>query len=503
MGKKVNLPEVIELSEDLKSTASELSSKLNQLEKEIDQLSSLDSFSGMAATEAKKYFNDFHKTLIKSFDLLFNDLNETLQKHLHSFGVRVDKSEAAIVQSDYLNEIRADVESEYERLENEQDRVREVISSVSDISTANHPIVFSMSRDYRETVETVTELEDNFNSFTQTGNQEVNQIEETIHQIEKALSYAGAVSGSARFTNYRGNGTSTGLPALKKYNEERRQAIVEEARDVKSDAIAAMNEDSQEILNQAFTDLKNGEIDQDTYYAVVDELRNLQNNDMDEDAEVSENLIQYVANHINVMTGSLRDNTIATYIKESIKDRGNSVITRAGLVEQMNGNQPSSTSSYLRDKGNKILNVGRAVSGGLSALTIGYGTYMDYTNTDKTVGEAFTKNAAATGAGTLSGVAVAGAIKAGAFVLGTATPVGWTIVAGVAVGTVATMGFNWAYDANFLGLQDGLDWAGQKLDQAGDFVADTWTSAQEKVDEGLEFIGESLKSGLDSLNPFT
>ncbi|MBR7553943.1 hypothetical protein ACFFJI_04030 [Allobacillus sp. GCM10007491] len=71
------------------------------------------------------------------------------------------------------------------------------------------------------------------------------------------------------------------------------------------------------------------------------------------------------------------------------------------------------------------------------------------------------------------------------------------------VGTVATMGFNWAYDANFLGLQDGLDWAGQQLDQAGDFVADTWTSAQEKVDEGLEFIGESLKSDLDSLNPFT
>ncbi len=502
MGRKVDLSEVIDLSQDVQSTTSELSTSLKQLSQDVDQLSALDSFSGRAAVEAKRYFNDLHKTLIKSFELLFNDLNENLEKHIRSFGMRVDQSDRAIVQSDYLAEMTNDLEDSHNRLENEQDRVREIIGSVSDISTANQPIAFSIRRDYRDTKEVLTELEENFDSFAQSGNQEVSQIEEILHQIERALSHAGAVSGSARFTNYQGSGTSAGLPALKKYNAERRQAMIEEARDVKSDAIANMNEPSQEILNQAFTDLKDGKIDQDTYYAVVDELKNLQDNDGDEEAEVSENFVHYIIDHFGVMAGSVRDNTIATYIKESFKNYGDDLLTRADLVEQMSGNQPSSTSNYLRDKGNKLLNAGRAVGGGLSALTIGYGTYQDYKNTDKTMGEAFTKNAASAGAGALGGVAVAGAIKAGALAVGAATPVGWTIVAGVAVGTVVTMGFNWAYDSNLFGLQDGLDWAGQQLDQAGEFVSDAWDSAQEKVDEGLDWVGETLKSGLDSLNPF-
>jgi len=38
------------------------------------------------------------------------------------------------------------------------------------------------------------------------------------------------------------------------------------------------------------------------------------------------------------------------------------------------------------------------------------------------------------------------------------------------IGRVVTTGFNYAYDNNFLSLQDGLDWVGQKTEKMGDAV---------------------------------
>lgn len=58
------------------------------------------------------------------------------------------------------------------------------------------------------------------------------------------------------------------------------------------------------------------------------------------------------------------------------------------------------------------------------------------------------------------------------------------------------------HDNNFLGLQDGLDWAGDRLDDglhwAGDRIGERVDLAKEK----LEDMGEAISGTFSSINPF-
>ncbi|GGK05373.1 hypothetical protein GCM10007063_29730 [Lentibacillus kapialis] len=99
----------------------------------------MDTFSGKTAKEAKHYFSDLHKTVIESFDRLFTDLDDHLKKHLQTFQSRVDVSESAVIESNYLKNIEQDVSDDYDRLSKEQEAVRQTIASVSDICSASHP----------------------------------------------------------------------------------------------------------------------------------------------------------------------------------------------------------------------------------------------------------------------------------------------------------------------------------------------------------------------------
>ncbi|WP_157065210.1 hypothetical protein [Amphibacillus sediminis] len=90
-------------------------------------------------------------------------------------------------------------------------------------------------------------------------------------------------------------------------------------------------------------------------------------------------------------------------------------------------------------------------------------------------------NATSAGVG-MAGGAIGTAIAAGFSI----TPVGWTIGAGL----LATWGFNLAYNYNFLGVQDGLDYVGQKLDDVGNWVVDS-----------VEGAGQAISKGIDAINP--
>jgi hypothetical protein len=125
----------------------------------------------------------------------------------------------------------------------------------------------------------------------------------------------------------------------------------------------------------------------------------------------------------------------------------------------------------------------------------------------ETGGEAITHNIMTTGIGVGATTTTTGVLTIAATVALGSNPVGWAAVGIAAVGTAVGVGaasvFNYAYDHNFLGLQDGLDWTGQQIDKGwnwtGEKISDGWNWAGDQLDN----VGEALGSGLDAINPFS
>jgi len=169
-----------------------------------------------------------HQTILKSFDGLFTDLQDALKRHINSFGSRGDDSESALIKSDYLKDTEEDITDDFEKLDTEQENVREIINSVSDISSASAPGFSSAKFDKNNVVDTLTELDEDLASFADTGKQ-ISEIEDLLNHIKTTINNAGAVAGSGRFTDYKGISMTAGLPVLKAYNVEKRDEMIKKA----------------------------------------------------------------------------------------------------------------------------------------------------------------------------------------------------------------------------------------------------------------------------------
>lgn len=146
--------------------------------------------------------------------------------------------------------------------------------------------------------------------------------------------------------------------------------------------------------------------------------------------------------------------------------------------------------------GLKIGKFAKGLGPALSVVGFGLGVADDMMNDGKTLGEATTHSGTSTLVG-VGGAMAGSALTTTALVaLGVSNPVGWAVLGGAAVGFVAVQGFEYLYDNNVLGIKDGLDWTGDKIDQglnwAGDKIGQGLDFAGDKIGEGVEAIGNAL-----------
>jgi len=506
---KVDISEVIEFSDELKTASEDIKSSLKKVEENIEQINAMESFSGKAAKEAKGYFNDLHKTILESFNGLFTDLDNNLKKHLESFQLSVDRNESAIIESDYLKDTEEDISDDYEKLSEEQESIRETISSVSDISSANHPISWTLDSDKDDATKIITKLEEKLDSFTR--KEDDSQTKELLHQIEVAMKNAKTNDGTARFIDYKGDSKNVGLPELKDYNQAQKEEVMEKAKEAKDSAIKDLNGPSQALLNQAYTKLKNGEIDSDKYYDVLSVLKKTKGNLSEEELneEVPEGFVEYlnenraqIARDLGVPIGASTMEYKGTVKVGAFIQRFKAIPGPAGPKSfNMVNSKSAHVASPFFKADSPVRTAGKAIGKGFIGLGFGLGMYSDIAKKDKTWGEAITHNVVATGIGVGSTMGTATVLTTAATAVIGATPVGCAAVAvGIAagatvVGVVATNTFNYLYDHNILGFQDGLDWAGQQIDEGFRSVKETATNFAEDV-------GEAFQSGLDAINPF-
>src|SRR5699024_977678 len=102
MSHKIDLSEVIALSEKIAIAQDEVITDLDAVNKSIEDLNAMEAFTGSTANSAKSYFTDFHQTIIVAFQELFIGNHEHLKDHNHSWQSSVEANGSPIIESDYL-----------------------------------------------------------------------------------------------------------------------------------------------------------------------------------------------------------------------------------------------------------------------------------------------------------------------------------------------------------------------------------------------------------------
>ena len=154
-----------------------------------------------------------------------------------------------------------------------------------------------------------------------------------------------------------------------------------------------------------------------------------------------------------------------------------------------------SEATKLSKSGNFLTDFGKIVDHPLfKVVAFGIGMWDDMENKRKTLGQAVVH----TGTSTFVGTAVTG-LTASAL---SSNPVGWAGVASVAAGYGAYKIFEYGYDKNFLGMRDGLDWLGSKLDDGMKWAGEKFDDGMKWAGERMNDVGQAFSDTVSFLNPF-
>ena len=100
----------------------------------------------------------------------------------------MDSSDTAVIESDYLQDVREDINEVYEELENEDESIHGTIEDVSNITSPTSPDFSDANEWKKKSVEKIKELDEDLASFTSTGDEtdvkEMNKIETVMNNAK-------------------------------------------------------------------------------------------------------------------------------------------------------------------------------------------------------------------------------------------------------------------------------------------------------------------------------
>ena len=215
MSHKIDLAEVIAYLDKVTRASDEVYSNMDVVNSNIGKIDQMESFTGYTAKNIKDYLNNLHVTLVDSFQVLYVSMKENLQDHIDTFKSTVDSSDRAIVQSDYLNEVKMKINIEYQNVTSNDDSIKKTLDNISDIVYIYPPNVENVKSTYEAAEKTIDELDANLNTFTTKGKKHDNNTKELLQNINVVMNKANASTGESRFREYKYGSESEGMAALR------------------------------------------------------------------------------------------------------------------------------------------------------------------------------------------------------------------------------------------------------------------------------------------------
>ncbi|WP_026909129.1 ribonuclease YeeF family protein [Paucisalibacillus globulus] len=479
-----------------------LYNQISAIQRAVRDFSALDDvLKGSGGTAIRSFYSDGHQPfLIFLFQSLvdYKNVLSDIQSAIESYESHAN----GFVRQDFLE---SDITN---GLENVKKRTIELTADANSILQRVQDLVAVSKIDESEVVDTVRRGNEKVRNMIEElkilDSYGVSRLEKTKDNLQTMKSYiseldAKFTSGGA-LTDFNAKAMqgltsySTIMDGI--YNKESSESTTLDGKTIetmpiyeigkaKDAELEGISEDAKEIVNLAFKDLENGVIDRQEFLRILLGMTSLER-DIAEgkvETEVEVTLLEYVEKNQK----TIAMNGYAELIGKLINDLGKEVVGTGQSLKKF----PVSL-QWAHKAGDAVIKHGKNIAGagtvlGGVAMVGGFsiGMYDDIANNGKTVGEAIAHNGAAAGVGLATNTIITASIVGLA-----SNPVGWAVIGGVATGLFVTSLFNVAYENNWLGIQDGLDWIGGKIDS-------TWETTKEIATN----VGEAIKDGLNAINP--
>ncbi|MFP7170722.1 T7SS effector LXG polymorphic toxin [Terribacillus halophilus] len=501
-----------------------LSEQLTNLQQKVRNLYSLDdALKGETGKAIRSFYNEIHTPfitfLLQSMEDYKNRL-ENMKNDVQSF----EPSHHGYISESFLDdELHPGLDQAKSKVASVSESINSVLSGVADIT-------YVAKIDYADFETSIEDgkqqIDDVINDLGELDSKHASQLQETQADLDTMKKYlsemtAGLSSGAISIKNF----DMASLQDMNAYQSVIQQSygdgnieITEEnieylpmaaITSAKNDFLNGMHESFRVLLNHAHKDLQQGNITRQEYfeiYTLASKTKGkLQDKDLEED--VPDSVIGYIKENQEKMEKDFSNDLVANFLQQI----GRTTTKLGGFITVMTGTKgpegqnsfvienpkTSGFTSALKDSGKAITNGGKWLGRGFMGASFGVGMFEDIGKKDKSFGEAFVHNAASLGVGSLGSIAgTAGT----AFLLGS-NPAGWAVLGGVAVSAVFAGGFNYLYDNNILGIQDGLDYVGGKIDQAWESTKDAAGTAVDSIKDSAKDVGEAISGGLKAINP--
>ena len=522
--KEFAVKEIHKGTETSKLDLDTLSEQLSNLQQKVRNLYSLDdALKGKTGKAIRSYYNEIHTPFLTFLLQSMEDYKtrlENMKNDVQSF----EPSHQGYISEGFLdNELHPGLDKAKSKVASVSENINQVLSSVADIRFVAQ-ISYSDFETYiekgkRQIDEVITdlgELDSKHASHLQETQSDLNTMKKYLSEMTTGLS-----SGAISISDFN----AVSLQDMNAYNNVIQQSYGNGNIEITEDnieylpmaAIAVETKRAEEgmeeglsvILDHAFQDLNQGNITRKDYYAILSTLnlskRNL--SDEEKDEEVPKEFIDYFRDNQDKLFKDYAKDGI-TYFTQQLgvqSKKIGEVLHELSLRVGIQG--PDGPAKFvipdktLKETSDNFKNTGNAIGIGSKILgeafkwgSFGLGWYEDVTKNGKTHGEAITHNGASLAVGTVMGGATTSILTTALFTAGVSNPVGWAVLGGMAVGTGLSFVFNYLYDENILGIQDGLDAVGKQLDNFGSSIKDTYNDAVDKA-------GEAIESGLEAINP--
>ncbi|MGX0195843.1 T7SS effector LXG polymorphic toxin [Staphylococcus haemolyticus] len=424
-------------SADVESTVKSISSGYDSLQKGIMQFVGAGELQGHAYDSGKQFFSSVIAPLTESIKTLGELTEQACNDFVDKYQSEVDSK--SLKESELMEDID-ELNKQISQLEAMNESLKHKPSKNNLLLSGNNQMISSLEQQKKELEEKLRKLRQ-FNEKSPNIFKEVESFQKNVQQgINQAKT---AWDPGKQVFN---------IPAGK--DMEWAKVSQQKALEVRMDKINQKTKDGKKLSkNDIFT--------------IIAYQQQKKSNILPKSVQ------KYMDENANDISKDLTVDGTTTFLEEYGKYLEND----PGLT--ING-------KMLKDYGVGIAKAGKYggnVMGGIGFTT---GTLTDIKQDHKTAGEAVAHNGLLLGAGTGATATVGLTIAA----LGS-NPGGWAILAGIAIGSLASYGTDYLYKNNVFGLKDGTDWVGKNvLDPAIDRVKYIYSIEKGKLDIGNILISE-------------